>query len=318
MINILLMYTPSPTHEAALRRVAPDAVFHIATDEATARRYIVGADCVLGNRYFLQTLPAARRLRWMQSGSAGVDRILRGAGSMLDGVALTSARDVYSDEIADHALALLLAVMRRLNDMHSDYLARTWQRWSLPSLSGRRVMVLGYGSAGRAIARRLAGFDVSLTGVRRSLSHRSETEGDGCTVVGPDDWRELLPMTDVLMVALPLTSETYHIIGNTELRQLREHAVIVNIARGGLIDEPALFDALREGRLYGAGLDTLTDEPVPPDHPVWDVPSLLLTPHVARSQETEAFRWEALFVENLRRFVAGEPLHNTVDRTRGY
>jgi len=317
-LNILLMYVPSPEHSERLRQLAPDATFRVARDAPEAARLIVDADAVLGNRFFLQSLPHARRLRWMQSNSMGVDVILRGAGDRLGGVTLTCARGLYSDELADHALALVLGVTRGLRDAVEHYGDRQWGRWSLPTLQGRRCLLLGYGETGRAVARRLLGFGVECLGVRRHAGEAATTDDLGVTVLGPDHWRSLLPSIDLLVVTLPRTRETEACVGAAELADLPAHAIVVNVGRGGVVDERALFERLRNGCLWGAGLDTIEREPPGPDDEVWSVPRLLLTPHVGRSLEQGPPRFEGLFEENVRRFLMGEPLLHVVDQELGY
>lgn len=318
LMRILLNYVPGPEHRRRLEAAAPEATFTVATTEDEARAAIIDADVVLGNRNFLQALPRATRLRWMQSNSMGVDLILRGERGRLDGVTLTSARGVYADEVADHALALLLGVTRGLRDAFEAYGERRWGRWSLATLAGRRALVLGWGEIGRAIGRRLIGFGVTAVGVRRNGPTEPAIDAEGFLVHGPDTWRDELPTTDLLMIALPLTAETERCIGADELAALPTDAVIVNVGRGPVIDQPALFAALQAGRLRGAGLDTIVNEPATPLDPVWDMPRLLLTPHVSRSLEEGEPRWARLFEENLRRWVAGEQLLNVVDQTAGY
>jgi phosphoglycerate dehydrogenase-like enzyme len=187
----------------------------------------------------------------------------------------------------------------------------------LTTLRRRRALVLGWGGIGRGVARRLGGFGIEVEGVRRSLVTPSAVE-DGFVVYSPGSWRKRLSRTDILVLALPLTDETRDLVGAEELAALPPGALVVNVGRPQTIDEAALLSALRDGRLGGAGLDVVRDEPPPPDHPVWSDPRLLLTPHVARSLEEPPFRWEPLFVENLRRFAAEEPLVNVVDVHAGY
>jgi phosphoglycerate dehydrogenase-like enzyme len=315
-VNVLLMYRPSRPHAEALRHAAPSAEFETAADEQGAARLIQSADVVLGNRYFLQSLPHARQLQWMQSNSAGVDLIL-GAGTSLDGITLTCARGVYDDEVADHAAALVLALTRGIHLARDAQAARRWDRRSLAALRGRRALVLGWGGIGRGIARRLTAFGMQVEGVRRQIT-RTEVDPEGFVVHPPSAWFDLLPRTDVVMLALPLTHETRGLIDADALAVLPENALVVNVGRAETLDERALLEALREERIGGAALDVLEDEPPPPDHPAWSEPRLLLTPHVARSPEQPPFRWEPLFVENLRRFAAGEPLLNVVDIRAGY
>jgi phosphoglycerate dehydrogenase-like enzyme len=316
-MNVLLMYAPSATHLSALRAAAPGANFRVASDEPAAAELIEDADVVLGNRYFLQSLPHARRLRWMQSNSMGVDLILR-AGALRGDVILTCARGVYDDEIAEHALALVLALARGLHHARDEQREHRWVRRPLRTLVGTRALVVGWGGVGRGIARRLAALGVRVEGVRRRSHDGPMADETGFVVRGPITWRHALPMTDHLILALPLTRETYHLVGADELAALPPGAFVVNVGRGGTLDDGALLEALRAGRLSGAGLDVLESEPPPADHRAWSEPSLLLTPHVARSMESPPFRWERLFVENLRRFSSGEPLLNVVDRDSGY
>ena len=242
-VHVLLNYMPSPGHFERLRAAAPGALFTVATDEDSARRAIVDADVVLGNRSFLQTLPCATRLRWMQSNSMGVDTILRSAGPRLDGVVLTCARGVYADEVADHAMSLLLGVARGLREAIEAYGDRRWGRWSLATLAGRRGLVLGWGAIGRAIGRRLQGFGVSVSGVRRCGPIVAAPEESGGVVVhGPDTWRGELKRSDLLIIALPLTPDTEGCIGADELASLPDDAIVVNVGRGETVDEAALID----------------------------------------------------------------------------
>jgi phosphoglycerate dehydrogenase-like enzyme len=310
------MYRPTREHEHALRQAAPAASLASAADERSAADLIREADAVLGNRFFLQSLPHARRLRWMQSNSTGVDRILA-AGQALDGIVLTCARGVYDDEVADHAAALVLALARGLHIARDAQHARRWERLPLTTLRRRRALVLGWGGIGRGIAARLRSFGIEVVGVRRRLATPSAVD-EGFVVDGPDAWRKRLSRTDILVLALPLTNETRNLVGAAELGALPSGALVVNVGRAQTLDEQALLRSLRDGHLGGAGLDVVRDEPPTPDHPVWSEPKLLLTPHVARSLEQPPFRWEPLFVENLRRFAAEEPLVNVVDVHAGY
>jgi phosphoglycerate dehydrogenase-like enzyme len=315
-VNVLLMYRPNPEHEDALRRVAPAARFETAADERSAADLIGHADVVLGNRYFLQSLPHARRLRWMQSNSTGVDLILT-AGPALDGIVLTCARGVYDDEVADHAVALVLGLARGLHRARDSQLLRRWERQRLETLRGRRALVIGWGGIGRGIARRLRGFGVEVEGVRRRITE-PQAGPDGFVVHPPDAWRARLPETDILILALPLTHETRRIVGRAELAALPPGAFFVNVGRAETVDEDALMETLAEERLAGGAVDVLHEEPPRPEHPVWSEARLMITPHVGRSPEEPPFRWEPLFVENLRRFVAEEPLLNVVDIRAGY
>lgn len=311
------MYQPSRAHLSALQEAARGkASFVVAQQESEAQQMISDAEVVMGNRYFLQSLPYAKKLKWMQSNSVGVDLILQ-AGERLKGLTLTCAKGVYNDEMADHAVALTLALLRQLHLLRDDQRRKRWVRRQLPSLSQAKVMILGWGGVGQAIARRLLPFGPEITGVRRELTEVFR-EDTGVTICGPDHWRGLLPETDILILALPLTQDTEQIVAVSELSALPSHALLVNVGRGETLHQEGLLEKLNGGSLGGAALDVVLSEPPGEDDPVWQTPRLLISPHVARSKETPPFRWEPLFVENLRRYTAGETLLNVVDIGKGY
>jgi len=288
----------------------------VARQESEAQQMISGAEIVMGNRYFLQSLPYAKQLKWMQSNSVGVDLILQ-ARDRLEGLTLTCSKGVYSEEMADHAVALTLALLRQIHLLRDDQGRKRWVRRQLPSLSQAQVMILGWGGVGQAIGRRLLPFGPVITGVRRELAEVYK-EDSGITLCGPDHWRGLLPKTDILILALPLTQETAQIVADPELSALPSHALLVNVGRGETLRQQGLLEQLLNGSLGGAALDVLISEPPGEDDLVWQTPRLLISPHVARSKETPPFRWEPLFVENLRRYTAGETLLNVVNIGKGY
>jgi phosphoglycerate dehydrogenase-like enzyme len=194
--------------------------------------------------------------------------------------------------------------------------ARHWQRYTNAELAGRRALVVGMGAVGRAIARRLAALDVEVWGVRRS-AHGTEPEGVA-RMLPFEDLARALPETDALVLACPLTEQTNRLIGAAELEALPPHAVLVNVARGEVVDEHALIEALASGRLGGAALDVVEQEPLPAESPLWDLPNVLISPHSASTVERENERIVELFVENLRRWLDRRPLLNQFDRSRGY
>jgi phosphoglycerate dehydrogenase-like enzyme len=252
----------------------------------------------------------------MQSGSHGVDVILAADPPLGDAV-LTCARGVYDDEIADHALGLVLALSRGLHRARDDRPGRTWEPRRLRTLAGGRALILGWGGIGRAVAVRLRACGMTVEGARRRHDGPPVFR-EGTLVHGPRTWRAALDGADVLVLALPLTGETRHAVGAPELARLAPGAIVVNVGRGGTLDDDAVFDAVESNHLGGAGLDVLEVEPPPAASRAWTLPDVLLTPHVARSREAPPFRWEPLFEENLRRYAAGEPLLNVVDRGAGY
>ena len=194
--------------------------------------------------------------------------------------------------------------------------AHHWERYTNAELAGRRVLVVGLGSVGRVIARRLAALDVVVWGVRRTARG---TPPEGVARMLPlEGFARALPEIDALVLACPLTEQTHGLIGAAELRALPPHAVLINVARGQVVDERALIEALENGRLGGAALDVAEDEPLPDDNRLWDLPNVLISPHSASTVESENERIVDLFIENLRRWLDHRPLLNLFDRSRGY
>jgi phosphoglycerate dehydrogenase-like enzyme len=292
-MKILLMYEPRAEHLARLRAAAPDAVFAVAHDEDEARARIADADAVLGNRWFYQSVDAAARLRWMQSNSMGVDLVLERAGHR--DFVLTCARGVYDAEVAEHALALALALVRGLHTFRDAQHRAEWHRTPLRDLGSMDALILGWGGVGQTIAKLLEPF-----GTRVSIGR-----SDGAYAFD----------ADLLFLALPLTPRTRRLVGADQLGALRPGAFVVNVGRGETLDTDALLAARHLG---GAALDVFESEPLPPEHPLWSREDIVVTPHVARSMEEPPYRWEPLFEENVRRFAAGEPLLHVVDREKGY
>lgn len=308
-MKILLLDRPSEEHLRRLRQAAPGAEMLCAESEEDAAAKVPGAEVVMGNRWLLQCLPRARSLRWLQSNSVGVEWLLGNAG--LDGVTVTCARGVYDDEMADHTLALLLALARGLPALRDAQHRREWRRTPTPPLRGRRALILGAGAVGTAVARRLGPFGVECEGACR----RPRPPAPPFQALH-EDWRSRLPTADFLVLTLPLTARTRGCVGRAELTALPEGALLVNVARGELLDEEALRETLP--RLGGAALDVFAQEPLPPGHWAWMEPKVLVSPHVGRSPEPGARRLEGLFAENLRRYASGEPLLHVVDPEAGY
>lgn len=301
-MQILLMYCPSSSHLAALRQAAPQAQIKIVTDEKTAKQKIQRADAVLGNRYFIQSLPFAENLRWMQSNSAGLDLILSSPFAHKP-FQLTSVRGVYDEEVAEHTLALLCALARKIPYFRDAQKKQIWNPVSLLPIGGSRCLILGCGSIGQTIGRKLRSLGAFVEGVGR----RSDPS-----------WQNSLRKTDFLISALPLTPFTRQFVSRTILEKLPPHAFFINVGRGKTVDEEALLERIGLSALAGAALDVLAEEPLPESHPFWQEENILITPHVARSPEMTPYRWEALFVENLRRFSEEEPLLNLVNKEIGY
>lgn len=251
------------------------------------------------------------RLKWLSTLRAGVDAydtaLLASRGTIL-----TNGSGLNAATVADYAvLGILVAAKRydevvRLADRHE---------WTVTApgtveLEGTAALVIGYGTIGRMIGDRLAAFGVTVTGVTRS--GRDKT-------LGPDEWRSRVGEYDWIVLAAPSTGDTAAMIGAPELSAMKSTAWLINMARGDVVDQPALIDALERRRIAGAFLDTVDPEPLPADHPLWSAPNTLHSMHLSGRSQSSMFRRAAvLFLENLDAFLAGQPMRNVIDPETGY
>ena len=247
-------------------------------------------------------------LRWMHFTSAGIDGGL--AMGIPDGVIVTNSTGVRSGNVSEHALLLLLSLARGMPVWRARQRTHQWLREEtvpkVKTLQNAVVCILGRGSIGRELARKLKGLDARPIAVSRTL----EPDEHVTQVFPRERLHEALTMADALAICTSGGDDTRHIIGAAELAALKPGAFVVNIARGSIIDEMALMAALRSGHIGGAGLDVAQTEPLPAEHPLWDMPNVILSPHIAGSGSEGYLHQRKLFGENLRRFKAGEPLLN--------
>ena len=259
-------------------------------------------------------LRRASRLRWVHVRWAGVPKPVLEA---LDGreTVLTNGSGAHGVAVAEYVLGVILQHFKRFETMRVAQLESRWlTKFSFRELRGSRAGIVGLGDLGGSIARALAAFDVELRGLRRSADAYPPVQ----QVFSPTRIHEFLHELDVLILAAPLTPQTVGLIGANELRRLAPGALLVNVGRAALVDEPALLDALGSGRLGGAALDVFTTEPLPPESPLWRAPNVFISPHCADATPQSLERGFLILVDNLERFGRGEPLRNVVDRDLGY
>ncbi len=263
-----------------------------------------------------RVIARAPRLRWIHSAAASVDRVV-GAVAGRPGIAVTNARGVFSGPVAEYVVMMALAIEHRLPQLLQLQEERTWQPLEGRELAAATVGLVGMGSLGGEIARRLVGM-----GTRVVATRRSPDAGDvpaGAEIVGgPEALPALLAAADIVVLAVPLTPATVGLIGTDELEAMRPGAWLINVSRARVIDEGALLRALRDGRIGGAVLDTFREQPLPPTSPFYDLSNVIITPNTSWSTDRVRDRTIELFCENLVRFRRGEPLVNVVDPTVGY
>jgi len=256
-----------------------------------------------GGRASLEAVRRMPRLTTVQCLWAGVDSFWP---YVPEGVALHNAAGVHDTSTAELALALMLARLRRLDDFARQ--PGTWIHEETPALADSTVLIVGYGNIGKAIERRLSGFEVDV--VRVARTPRDE---DGVHVHGQIELPDLLPSVDVVVLIAPLTDETRGMVGAEFLSDMKDGALLVNVARGALVDTTALTAEVRAGRLEAA-LDVTDPEPLPPDHPLWSLPGILISPHTGGLSTAFLPRAQRLVADQLRRWKAGVPLHHRVAR----
>ena len=253
------------------------------------------------------------RLRWVQATSAGAGEQVASAGLSredLERVTVTSAAGVHAGPLAEFALLGLLAFTKDLPRLEADQRAHRWGHYPVPELSGRTLLIVGLGQVGMEVARLAVAFGMRVIGVNRS----GRAESPHVHEVGRTSALEnYLPEADAIVISAPLTEETSGLIDAAAFARMKPGTMLVNVGRGGVVDEAALIEALRSGRLAGAALEVFEREPLPADSPLWDLPNVLVSPHTAGLSMREDERIVSLFVENLGHYLRGEPLRNRVD-----
>jgi phosphoglycerate dehydrogenase-like enzyme len=266
----------------------------------------------------------AAHLRWLQGSGAGIDGLApTGVLNPDSGIIVTTANGIHGTTISEYVLCSMLMFNRnwpemvRLQDKHIWPRSAGWYNLSGHELDERTISIIGLGSIGRKIAQLARAFGMHVLATRRS-TQPGERDPDVDEIYPMDQLHAVLSRSDYVILAVPLTKQTEHLIGEAELRVMKPNAYLVNIARGRVIDEAALIQALREHWIAGAGLDVASQEPLPADSPLYTLPNVILTPHISGVSVHYGERLAALFADNLRYYRTGQPLRNRYDPARGY
>ncbi len=296
-----------------------DKVKVVTVTRDTLANEIADADAVVGE-VRPQDVRAGKKLKWVQMMSAGVERVLHMAGGadLRDSnIILTNNQIVQGPEIADHALAMLLALSRGIYKFVGDRTTETWQPRPYPGieLNGRTAVVIGCGGIGQQIALRSWAFGMTVLCVDpEDLPYSPFIK----KVVKPDQLDEVLPEADVIFISAPHTEKSHKMMGPKQFELMKKDSYFIAVSRGGIYDMGGLVKALDSKRIAGAGVDVTDPEPLPQGHALWKFQNAIITPHIAGRSDKDRARMIGTIKENVKRFVDGRPLLNVVDKQKGY
>jgi phosphoglycerate dehydrogenase-like enzyme len=304
-----------------LRRDFPQLEVVQLSDYARLTEEIADADIAISWSLRGEQIRAAKKLRWIHSTATAVHALMSPELRASE-IVVTNARDVHGPVVAEHAMALAFALAKRLPQAVRYQQQKHWAQHDLwetsprpRELNGATMTIVGMGGIGKPLAKLASSMGMRVVGVRE----HPERQCDGIEVMyGFDALDAALGEADFVVLALPVTPKTHHLMNAERLARLQPEAYLINVGRGVLVDEEALVTALRARSFAGAALDVTSEEPLPPESPLWEMDNVLITPHIAGLTE---FMWErhyGHYSENLRRFLIGEPLLWVVDKERGY
>jgi phosphoglycerate dehydrogenase-like enzyme len=274
------------------------------------------ADVIFGLTAPRNVIARAPNLKWIQTISAGVDRWI-GTDVWRSRVIITGVSGIHATPIGEFVMALMLMFAKNAPLSFKRMRTRQWQRYPTATLRGKTVGIVGLGHIGREVARLSKAFGMKTIATRRSTKRPGRARNVDL-LLPTTGLKQMLAHCDYLVLSVPLTPETRHIIGKSEFQAMKPTACIINIARGPLIDEDALLCALDEKLIAGAGLDVAYSEPLPRESRLWDFDNVILSPHISGGMEDYMLRATDVFCENLRRFLNGKKLLNLIDRKKGY
>lgn len=313
--TILVINPLADRHLATITNVAPDAVIRVVGTEEAAVSINDADILVTWGWYDIETLlPYAPNLKWIHSLSAGVENLIT-ASVISNNIIVTNSKGIHSIPVSEHVLALMLAFSRDLPQMLRNQAKKDWKRpIVLDELHEKTVGIVGLGSIGREIAKKCKALGMRVLGVKQVLS----TELFVDQLYASSQLDEVLPECDYVVSATPLVPETRDLFDAERFALMKDGSVFINVARGGIVVEQDLIDALTCGKLRGAGLDVFVNEPLPDDNPFWEMENVIVSPHIAGISPLYLDRAIKLFSDNLSRYLDGRDMVNIVDKERGY
>ncbi|HYG97977.1 MAG TPA: D-2-hydroxyacid dehydrogenase [Terriglobales bacterium] len=332
------LWTAPSWFSERLARAFPDIEFEQFDDYTAAEPHLPQADVIVTWSLHSEQVQLANRLRWIHSPAAAVHQLMIPEIVNSD-IVITNASSVHGPVVAEHVIAVVMTLAKRLRSAFRYQQQHVWSQQELwnerprpREIGGATLGVVGLGSIGGEVARRALALGMKVVAVRehpdkelpeylraaQDFSSSQYGNDPGLIVCGSFDLDRMLSESDYVVLAAPLRENTKALMNAERIAKMRREAYLVNVARGQLVDEQALAEALREGRIAGAALDVFEHEPLSADSPLWDMPNVLITPHSAALTERLWERHYELVVENLKRFLVGRPLTSVVDKMKGY
>ncbi|MBB4423933.1 phosphoglycerate dehydrogenase-like enzyme [Bradyrhizobium sp. CIR48] len=312
--TVVLNHPAAETYARLIGERFPQVRAISAPDPERLERYIGEADALLASRFPVELFDRAKKLRWFQCTNAGVDSMLP-IRDRASHIAVTNARGIHGDIITDFVMAGVTMLHWDFRRFLQEQAERKWKPRYVAPLAEKTLGVIGLGSIGATIARRAKSAGMTVVGSKRDIS--APVEGVD-HLFSSDALADLLPLCDFVVLAVPATADTVGLIGVAELALMRRDAFLINIARGNVVAEAELIKALQTRAIAGAMLDVFEQEPLPQDSPLWDMPNVIATPHVAGSPTNYTERVFSIFGDNIGHFLKNEPMRNAVDLGRGY
>jgi phosphoglycerate dehydrogenase-like enzyme len=321
-MKVLVSFDLPSAYVEKIRSVSPTLEVVQSADKDEALRLIKDADILFAGFFSRDLFIAAKNLKWIQAWGAGVDRILL-PEVVNSRVIVTNAGGIHPTPISEHVIGLMLCLSRKLHLFIRNQAEKKWRRYEsddpteqVEELTDKTVGIVGLGRIGTEIARKAKCLGLRVIATKRDPSTSGLASID--RLLYPKDLNILLAESDFVVLSIPLTRETQGMIGEQQLRTMKRTSYLINVSRGKIVQEDKLVEALKQGWIAGAGLDTFENEPLPESSELWSFKNVIITPHIAGLTPYYEERLTSIFCENLNRFTRKEPMINVVDKTLGY
>jgi D-2-hydroxyacid dehydrogenase (NADP+) len=322
-MKVLVSFDLPSVYVEKIRHVTQSLEVVQSEDKEEALRLIADADVLFAGFFSKELFLAAKKLKWIQAWGAGVDRFLF-PEVVKSRVIVTNAGGVHPTPISEHVVGLILCLCRKLHLFIRNQAERKWERYEsgasteqVEELPGKTIGIVGLGRIGTEIAQKAKCLGMRVIATKRDPSRQASTSIVD-RLIHPADLNQLLAESDFVVLSLPLTKETQGMIGEAQLKSMKRTGYLINVSRGKIVQENKLTEALKQGWIAGAGLDTFENEPLPESSKLWGFKNVIITPHIAGLTPYYMERLTNIFSENLNRFIRKQPLMNVVDKTLGY